>query len=155
MMAPFRPFGVYKEKGMGNERTQSGVLGELGRFHSALEANAVDLAHLDGPRLLLAKILDEAQGIAQQQAALRASKQEASRKVKELMVKGQRVRSGLRILLQQNYGIESEKLEEFGLQPFRGRKARTPKTPQPQETSTTPLPAPAASHPEAGAAPQP
>src|SRR6185312_15518128 len=52
-------------------------------------------------------------------------------------------------------GIESEKLAEFGLQPFRGRKARMPKTPQPPEATTTPLPAPAASHPEAGATLQP
>ena len=140
---------------MGNERSQSGILGELGRFSAALEANAADLAHLDGPRLLLAEIVDEARGIAQQQAALRASKQEASRKVKELMVRGQRVASGMRSFLQLNYGIESEKLAEFGLQPFRGRKARTPKTPQPPEATTTPLPAPAASHPEAGATLQP
>jgi hypothetical protein len=31
----------------------------------------------------------------------------------------------LRKLLTENYGVRSEKLAEFGLQPFRGRKART------------------------------
>ncbi|HSS49597.1 MAG TPA: hypothetical protein VLX28_11695 [Thermoanaerobaculia bacterium] len=140
---------------MGNERTHSGVLGELRRFSSALEANAVDLAHLDGVRLRLAKIVGDAQGIAQQQAELRASKQEASRKLKATLVEGQRLASGLRSFLQENYGTRSEKLAEFGLQPFRGRKARTPKTPQPPEAATAPLPAPAAGPPEAGATPQP
>jgi len=155
MTAPFRPFRVYKEKDMGNERTHSGVLGELGRFNAALEANAEDLAHLDGARLLLTKIVDEALRLAQQQAALRASKQEASRKLKASIVEGQRLASGLRSFLQQYYGTRSEKLAEFGLQPFRGRKARTPKTPQPPEASITPLPPPAAGHSESGATPQP
>jgi hypothetical protein len=122
---------------------------------SALEANAEDLVHLDGARLRLAEILGEAEGIAQQQAALTASKQEASRKLKVSLVEGQRLASGLRSFLQQNYGTRSEKLAEFGLQPFRGRKARTPKTPQSQEAPTTPLPELAAIHSEAGATSQP
>jgi hypothetical protein len=122
---------------------------------SALEANAEDLAHLDGARLRLAEILGEAEGIVQQQAALTAGKQEASRKLKVSLVEGQRLASGLRSFLQQNYGIRSEKLAEFGLQPFRGRKARTPKTAQSQEAPATPLPALAAIHSEAGATSQP
>ena len=36
---------------MGNETTNSGVLGMLGRFSTALGANAADLAHLEGARL--------------------------------------------------------------------------------------------------------
>jgi hypothetical protein len=131
---------------MGNETTYSGVLGSLGRLSTALGANAVDLAHLDGARLRLEKIVGDAEGIAQQQAAFTASKQEASKKFRDLLGEGQRLASGMTKFLQQHYGAKSEKLAEFGLQPFRGRKARTAKTPEPPPT---PVPAPPVAHPAA------
>jgi hypothetical protein len=126
---------------MGNETTYSGVLGSLGRLSSALDANAADLAYLDGTRLRLSKIVGDIKGVAQQQAALTASKQDATKQLRGLLVEGQRLAAGMTKLLQQNYGTRSEKLAEFGLQPFRGRKPRTPKTPEPPTPST---PAPAA-----------
>jgi hypothetical protein len=137
---------------MGNETTYSAVIGGLGRFSSALTANAADLAHLDGARLHLAKIVTDAEGIAQQQAALTASKQEASKQLQKLLVEGQRVASGMTKFLQEHYGTRSEKLAELGLQPFRGRKPRTPKSPPPSEPTTpAPTPAPTTAHPAADA----
>jgi hypothetical protein len=138
---------------MGNETTYSGVLGMLGRLSTALGANAADLAHLDGARLRLAKIVGDAEGFAQQQAAFTASKQDASKKFRDLLVEGQRLASGMTKFLQEHYGNRSEKLAEFGLQPFRGRKPRTPKTPEPP-TTPTPPPAPPPAHPAADAAPK-
>jgi hypothetical protein len=137
---------------MGNETTYSGVMGLLGRLSSALTANAAELAHLDGARLRLAKIVTDAEGIAQQQAALTASKQEASKQLQNLLVEGQRLASGMTKFLQEFYGTRSEKLAEFGLQPFRGRKARTAKTPEPPPTPTpAPIPTPPTAHPAADA----
>ncbi|HSS75488.1 MAG TPA: hypothetical protein VLV54_01970 [Thermoanaerobaculia bacterium] len=52
---------------MGNATTYSGVMGGLGRLISALNANTVDLAHLDGARLHLANIATDVEGISQQQ----------------------------------------------------------------------------------------
>jgi len=146
MKAPvFRPHVGRKGEGemLSNESTYSGVIGELTRITTALEANAAELAHLEGPRVRLGQILGNAKEIAQQQAALRASKQESSKRLKELVVEGQRLATGMVRFLQQHYGNRSEKLAEFGLQPFRGRKPRTPKvkTPPPTEPPTTPTPA--------------
>ena len=129
---------------MGNETTYSGVIGELTRIDAALEANAADLPHLEGPRVRLGSILGSAREVAQQQAALKASKQESSKRLKELLTEGQRVATGIVRFLQQHYGNRSEKLAEFGLQPFRGRKPRTPKTPPPTESTTS---TPTAAHP--------
>ena len=127
---------------MGNETTYSGVLGSLGRLSTALEANAADLVHLEGPRLRIAAIVAEAQALAQQQAALTAGRQETSRQFQILLAESQRLATGMSRFLAAHYGIRSEKLTEFGLQPFRGRKPRTPKT------LTSPgLPAPAADPP--------
>lgn len=129
---------------MPNRRTNSGVLGELSRISAALAANAADLTHLEGPSTRLATILTEAQQAAQEQAALTASKQEATKRFNDLLAEGQRMTTGIVRFLQEHYGTRSEKLAEFGLQPFRGRKPRTPKpTPEPEQpTAPTPPDAP-------------
>jgi predicted component of type VI protein secretion system len=120
---------------MAKETTYSGVLGRLSRFDAALEANAADLAHLEGTRTHLRTLLGGAQETAKEQAALIASKQESSKRLRSQVSEVQRVASGLRKLVIQHYGLRSEKLAEFGLQPFRGRtrKANTgdPAAPQP------------------------
>ena len=137
---------------MSKETTYSGVMGSLGRLSSALGANAADLAHLDGTRLRLAKIVSDIEGIAQQQAALTASKQEISKQLQKLLVEGQRLASGMQKFLQEHYGTRSEKLAEFGLQPFRGRKPRT-KSPEPTPEPPTSVPTPATPAVHSAAAP--
>jgi len=120
---------------MGDETTYSGVLGELGRLGSALSANAEELVHLEGPRGRLDKIYSEAQQVAQQQAALTATKQEASKRLKVLLGEGKRVANGMSRFLREHYGTRSEKLTEFGLKPFRGRAPKAaPGTPEPTST---------------------
>jgi hypothetical protein len=128
---------------MGSETTYSGVLGLLGWLSAALGANAEDLAHLDGARLRLEKLVGDSEGTARQQAAFTASKQDASRRLRDLLVEGQRPASGMTQFLQERYGARSEKLAEFGLQPFRSRKLRTAKS---AEQPTAPTPVPPAAH---------
>lgn len=66
---------------MGNETTYLGVMGGLIRLISALNANAADLAPLDGARLHLAKIVVDLERVARQQTAFTASKQEVSQQL--------------------------------------------------------------------------
>ena len=132
---------------MARETTTAGKLGDLARFTAALAANAPELAHLDGARVRLGNLLGEAQEIAKQQAAFVASKQESSKRLKVLIDEGQRLATGLRKLLTENYGVRSEKLAEFGIQPFRGRKVTALKRskagkaekPEPPAEPTAPL----------------
>jgi hypothetical protein len=56
---------------MVNAMRYSGM-GGLGRWIPALNANAANLAHLDGARLRLAKIATDVEGIAHQQTAFAA-----------------------------------------------------------------------------------
>ena len=117
------------------ETTYAGILGALTRLDAALDANAAELGHLDGARQRFAVMLSELHQAAQEQAALTASKQEASRRVLRLLTETQRTATGIRSLLKEFYGIRSEKLVEFGIQPFRGRFRRAdpdgPETPVP------------------------
>ena len=92
------------------------------RLIPPLVANAADIPHLDAPRLQLVEITDEVSDLLTQQSFLTASKQEVSRKLKVLIVEGRRLAAFIRAGVRQKYGPRSEKLAEFNVQPFRGRK---------------------------------
>lgn len=126
---------------MTRETTYAGMLGDVTRLIAALAANSADLPHLEGTRTKLEKLLADTQVTVQQQSALTASKQELSKKLKSQVVEGQRLATALRKLLKENYGVGSEKLAEFGVQPFRGRKlkAQTPPTTTPPPTPEGPI----------------
>ncbi len=127
---------------MSKESTYSGVLGELQRLRKSLVANSADLAHLEGPKAKFNDLLDQAQEIVNHQAALTASKQEASKQLQTILRGAQRQGNILRLSLKAHYGIRSEKLVEFGLQPFRGRKAKAT-VPEIEKTPATPSDSPA------------
>ena len=121
---------------MSQETTYAGMIGEWQKLIATLEANAADLPHAEVPKSELAAMLARAQGISLEQAALAATKQEKSKQLKDVMIEGQRMATALRVLIRQRYGIRSEKLVEFSLQPFRGRK-RTAKPAPEVETKAT------------------
>jgi hypothetical protein len=127
------------------ENTNAGMLGQLMRFSAALAANSAELAHLEGLRVRFESLVNEAQVIAQQQAALAASKQQASKRMQELLSEGLRAATGIERMLLEFYGLRAEKLVEFGIQPFRGR-TRSKETPEPP---TVPQPETQAPGPEA------
>jgi hypothetical protein len=134
---------------MSVETTYKGKIEDWGHLQERLTANAADLAHLEVLRTQLGTVMEQARQIAASQAAQRAAKQTASQSLKAAITEGDRLASLLRAAVKQHYGPRSEKVAEFGVQPFRGRK-RTPKELKP---APTPPPAPAsAPTPHAAAA---
>jgi hypothetical protein len=126
---------------MFREKTYAGVLGEWQKLTVPLTANAAELPHLEASRTKLQGLLAEALELTKQQKAFAAGKQEASQRLKVVVTEGQRLATILRLAVKEHFGIRAEKLAEFGLQPFRGRKERkkapsAPGTPQP--TPSTP-----------------
>ncbi|HSG39958.1 MAG TPA: hypothetical protein VLE27_10005 [Thermoanaerobaculia bacterium] len=109
---------------MSQETTYAGMIGEWQKLIATLEANTADLPYAEVPRNELAAMIARVQGISLEQAALTATKQEKSKQIKDVMIEGQRLATTLRNLVRQRYGIRSEKLVEFDLQPFRGRKRK-------------------------------
>lgn len=107
----------------------------------ALLANMADLPHLEAPRAKLEAMIVLALELVGEQRACSARRQEASKKLQELLVEGRRLEDFLRTGVREQYGARAEKLSEFGLQPFRGRKVS--KAPEIEKA-----PAPAAVHPE-------
>jgi hypothetical protein len=114
---------------MSDETTQTGRVGDWLRLGEVMEANAAELSHLETLRLRFAEMTLDVRELFKEQAALKATKQDVSKRLDALLREGDRLATLLRQALRQHYGIRSEKLAEFGLQPFRGRKPRTQQRP--------------------------
>ena len=108
---------------------------------SAVEANAADLPHMEAHRIQLAAFSQEAKSLTVQQAAFAANKQEITRRLQKVMKDGDALVDFLLTGVRQHYGKESEKMTEFGQQPFRGFSRTVKPDPEPQtSSSSTPTP---------------
>jgi hypothetical protein len=114
---------------MRQDRKQSDSFDTWQHLVTSVAANATDLAHLEVPRLKLEGMLKEVKDLTASQSALTASKQDASKRIEELVDSGRRLATALKVAVKEHYGIRSEKLAEFRLQPFRGRKVKAPSPP--------------------------
>src|SRR3954467_11855585 len=120
---------------MARETKKTAILGDLQNLSATMELNKELLPDLEPFRLKLTGIVTQTVDAGKQQAAMRAAKQELSKQVRKLLTDGQRIADGVRTAGRDHFGPESEKLAEFGLQPFRGRKVKaapvkpTPTTP--------------------------
>ncbi len=134
---------------MARETTYRGMWGDWHGLLTKLEANKEELPQLEPFRIKLGGILTQALGINQQQEAMKASKQEASKQLRKLASEGSRLATLARVAIKEHYGIREEKIAEFGLQPFRGRKVKL------AAAKKRALKAPASEQPETPAAPAP
>ena len=93
---------------------------------ASLEANGGDFPQLETYRQQLGEMLTRARQATVEQAAMAASKQDASKRLKALLADGRKLATFLRNGVRQRYGDRAEKLVEFNLQPFRGRPRKAP-----------------------------
>lgn len=95
------------------------------RLVGAVRANTANLPHLQVPVDKLASLIESMGELLLQQGALRASKQQVTSELQQTLDDGLRLLTFLRKGVREQYGPRSEKLVEFGLQPFRGRTRRS------------------------------
>lgn len=120
---------------MVKETTYQGKRGFWQRLCTALQANNGELGHLEVQRANLMALYDQIHGLVQQQGELTAQKQELSKQIRVMVEEGERLATVLRFAVKQHYGIRAEKLAEFGLQPFRGRKRVEKPLPPPDDAN--------------------
>lgn len=118
---------------MSKESTYVGQLGDVQQLMAKLSANIAEIPHLEGSLQQLGALSEKAQEAFQRQAALTASKQEATRELQAALASAMRLAHVLRLAVKQHYGIRAEKLAEFGMQPFRGRKRAVKPAPEEPE----------------------
>jgi hypothetical protein len=136
---------------LNRETTYKGILGDWEQLHQILVENSAELPHLEASRLKLEELLKQGLEIAAKQSMLRAEKQDASQRMKALIVSGQRLTNVLRLSVREHLGIRSEKLVAYGMKPFRGRKpSEESKRPKPQPEQPASPPAQPASSESAG-----
>lgn len=116
---------------MARERTQSAKFGGWNRLGMTVRANSAALPHLEASVARLETLLAQGLDLTKEQAAFRASKQEKTQQLSAVLDEGSRLAAWLRNSIKQHYGPSSEKLAEFGLKPFRGRKAKPAPEPEP------------------------
>lgn len=111
--------------------TKNGAFGELQQLVTALTMNEAAVPHLLPSRLRLESLLQQAQESDALQSAYAASKQEATKNLQGALIEAKRLANVLRLALKAHYGIRSEKLAEFYVQPFRSRRFTPEPEPEP------------------------
>lgn len=111
------------------------------RLLASMEANAQEFPQFDAYRAKLKTMLETAREISAQQTAMAASKQDATKRLQEMLVDGRKLATFLRTGVRQHFGNRSEKLVEFDLQPLRTRVRKTAQVPAVKPPTPTPPPA--------------
>jgi hypothetical protein len=107
------------------------------RLLASLEVNAPDFPQFEIYRTRLKAMLEAARESAAHQAAMAATKQEATKRLQGTLADGRKLANFLRNGVRQQYGNRAEKLVEFDLKPLRSRARATTEVAKP----------PAAPHP--------
>jgi len=105
-------------------------LSEWEQIIATLTANAAEVPHLEAPRVKLEGFLETARSLIKEQDLHNANKQNASTQLDATMANGKKLATFLRTGIKEHFGNRSAKLVEFGLQPFRRRKAGETGTPE-------------------------
>lgn len=111
--------------------SQNESFADLQRLSAALTANASDFEHMSGALNAFQDLVAQMQDAATQQALLTSAKQEATKRFQELLRSGRAQGALLRDAARVRYGRGSDKLAQFGVQPFRGRKTTLAAAPDP------------------------
>ena len=96
-------------------------------------ANELQVPELLGALPSLELLINLMRSLSVQFSVLRASKQELAQQIKAVLREGDALADFLKTGARAHYGSNSEKLVEFGVQPFRGR-------PRTKVTEPPPLP---------------
>jgi hypothetical protein len=129
------------------------LMTEWEKLLTTVAANKDDLSHVDAYRQQLEVEVTGAKAANVRQLAAQSEAQQASRDLDGFRTQGRDLASRIGAGIKSKYGIRSEKLKEFDIKVFRGRKKATVKPP-PQVDPPPAGPPVGANHPGAGAAAQ-
>jgi hypothetical protein len=105
------------------------VMTDWEKLLATVAANRDDLQAIDGYRQQLEVEMAGAKAASLRQSASQADSQQASRDLEGFLVRGSDLASRMRTGIKSRYGIRGEKLKEFGLKVFRGKKKAAVKPP--------------------------
>ena len=114
----------------------------------AYNVNELELLFMKPKREALGVIRDRFRELTAERAALTARKQDVAKEMRSLFREGEKLADALRTVAREHYGLNSEKLVEFGMLPNRPRsrnsqmvdRPKPPVEPEVTETETPPSP---------------
>lgn len=128
---------------MASERRYMNRINGWGQIAAGVTANAAGAEHLAPGADKLQELRTRAIDLSGRQASLTTAKQEATRELRQVLREGDALADFLRTGARAHFGADSEKMIEFGMQPFRGRRVK-PETPEVKaEAPDTQTPEPA------------
>ena len=92
---------------------------------TSVKEDAADLAEAERHRATMAQHLDATKVLKAKQDSLQAAKQETTRELKAMLVKGRELAIRLRGVVRANLGPHSELLTKYGVAPLRKRRKPT------------------------------
>jgi uncharacterized protein (DUF3084 family) len=122
--------------------SRADLLKECRTTTTVVELNAADLEHAQTDRELLEVTVAEIEEAVVRQKHHKFQFQQASRDLERLTALARDLLLRLRNVVRGKYGMTSEKLAEFGLNPRRTRTPAAPKEPLPEIALTPPQTAP-------------
>ena len=107
---------------MAGERRYMNRINGWAQVVAGASSNTQGTEHLQPGVGRLQGLYTEATELSVQQAALTTAKQEVTKRLRQVLREGDGLADFLRTGARAHFGAESEKMIEFGMQPFRGRK---------------------------------
>lgn len=111
------------------------VTGEWENLAVTVEANAAELDYLTETRAQLVVTTEAAKAASVRQATFQSQFQQATRELEQLLSEGRELATKIRNGIRMQYGLKSEKLLLFRLQPRR-KRSRKKEEPEPAATPT-------------------
>ena len=109
---------------------------------AGVSSNPQETEHLQPGAVRLQALHTRASELSVRQAALTTAKQEVTRELQQVLREGDALADFLRTGARAHFGPESEKIVQFGMQPFRGKKlseeAKAKKTKAPDTATSAP-----------------
>lgn len=112
---------------MAEERLYMNAVNGWDQMATAVTANNEQVEHLEVSLPKLRERSQRARSLYAQYAAMKAAKQEVWKELQQVLEEGDAVMRYLKEGVRAHYGKRSEKLVEFGMQPFRGIKRKSAK----------------------------
>jgi hypothetical protein len=132
---------------MPNNSSYADILRDWEQLLTSAQEDASDLTEAERHRAALAQHLEATKALKARQNSAQAAKQESTRELKAMLVKGRELAIRLRGVVRANIGPHSELLTKYGVAPLRKRR----RAEKPTEGETPEVPAPAT--PRAGGDP--
>ena len=109
---------------------------------AGVSSNPQETEHLQPGAVRLQGLHTRAGELSVRQASLTTAKQEVTKELKQVLREGDALADFLRTGARAHFGADSEKMVEFGMQPFRGKKlseeAKAKKTKAPETEPSAP-----------------